>query len=266
MELVPSSHKRRQLRGESCCDLKDNSDFSSETLLSHPTYTKAGRWFRVIMSLTLTGLAMYVALSLGFILSVDYIIEAYVYQWRVDLRSLEVSPDPASFVNSTDNTPTCLTFGSNDYVNISFVVSITNNPSWLEVDVESVDLIEPDVTPALFRVSTPPLKGENTVLARLIMRSDFMRRQQYTRLWNMKSVRCIPANLTLLTRFTIFGYQSSTLFDVVASSACVAANRELTFAETHPNSALPPAVVGKINGVYSFRESNTAALLYDCYC
>ncbi|KAF4665716.1 hypothetical protein FOL47_004456 [Perkinsus chesapeaki] len=167
-----------------------------------------GTWYRVIMSLTLACTAIYGAIRIGFSLSVDNIIEAYVWQWRIELRNLEVSPDPATF-GGLVNTTACIVSGPEDYVNISFVLSITNNPPWLEVYITSVRVIEPDLDGIQLRARSPPFKGDGEVLVRQGIQAYRVTREKYRESWAVANTDTDSALwLALDVRFSIFGYQT----------------------------------------------------------
>ncbi|KAF4667783.1 hypothetical protein FOL47_003372, partial [Perkinsus chesapeaki] len=221
------------------------------------SHIMVGGWFRVIMSLTLASVAIYGALRLGCMLSADNIIQAYVSQWRVELRNLQVGPDPASFGIPSDRTR-CLTFGSDGYVNISFVVSFTNNPSWLEVYIESAQILEPDVTHSRLRARTAPFKGDGEVIVHHRVPSDSVRRLSYISLWNItRAVEVTNVQITLAAQFSLFGYKRERQFHILAWAAVYnTAQRKLGSVNSN---------LGMVQGVASDLELFCAPLLLHCY-
>ncbi|KAF4658388.1 hypothetical protein FOZ61_005671 [Perkinsus olseni] len=96
--------------------------------------------FCVILSLIVHGIAFYVLLSISLIIWENYIIEACISRWKMELQSFDTGPEPAWL----DNPPTDflhLPPGTDKYVNFSLSLSLKNSPPWLGVELSSVGIL-----------------------------------------------------------------------------------------------------------------------------
>ncbi|KAF4650106.1 hypothetical protein FOL47_001450 [Perkinsus chesapeaki] len=171
------------------------------------------RWFAVVMSFVFTVMAAYIVMSAGLLLCMPKIIEHYTSQWTLELRDLRLGPDPASFEAPSENS-SCLTSGSDKYVDISFVLTIADKPSWLEMNVIEIKVQYPDWFWNVIRPKTAYSGNRTQILVNERVLADHVRGPEYRQLWQMvESEQLTELQLSLTAEFSIFGQRSPSLLN-----------------------------------------------------
>ncbi|KAF4720689.1 hypothetical protein FOZ62_031062, partial [Perkinsus olseni] len=108
---------------------------------NHPiSGVSIGKTFRLLlMMLILTASILYAFFNLGLLVAKDFIIEAYISRWKMELRSFSMGPPPAWLDDPAEDF-LHLPPGSDEYANFSLTLMVENNPRWLKVGVLSVQM------------------------------------------------------------------------------------------------------------------------------
>ncbi|KAF4674308.1 hypothetical protein FOZ60_001266, partial [Perkinsus olseni] len=93
------------------------------------------------MILLILTASIFCALSnLGLMVAKNFIIEAYISRWKMEMRSFSMGPPPA-WLDDPPEDFLHLPPGSDEYANFSLTLMVQNNPYWLKVEVFSVNMM-----------------------------------------------------------------------------------------------------------------------------
>ncbi|KAF4738755.1 hypothetical protein FOZ63_011100 [Perkinsus olseni] len=98
-----------------------------------------GTAVRLLVLLILTASIFYAFFNLGLMVAKNFIIEAYISRWRMEMQSFSMGPPPA-WLDDPPEDFLHLPPGSDKYAHFSLSLMIKNNPHWLKVEVFSVQM------------------------------------------------------------------------------------------------------------------------------
>ncbi|KAF4738189.1 hypothetical protein FOZ63_013051 [Perkinsus olseni] len=104
----------------------------------------------------------YALFNLGLMVAKDFIIEAHISRWRMELRSVSMGPPPA-WLDDPPEDFLHLPPGSDEYANSSLTLMVENNPHWLKVGVFSVQMRAFGPTLASFFTDVAAISQDGTL-------------------------------------------------------------------------------------------------------
>ncbi|KAF4756500.1 hypothetical protein FOZ63_029910 [Perkinsus olseni] len=171
---------------------------------------EADKVFCVILSLIVHGIAFYVLLSISLIIWENYIIEACISRWKMELQSFDTGPEPAWLADPpTDFLH--LPPGADKYVNFSLSLFLKNSPPWLGVELSSVRMLffEEDLLHLLLEDSPAFEEGTISISAKVPLSA--LDEVPYLCLrYAPGMVRTLAMHFMLEARFTLSGRKSNT--------------------------------------------------------
>ncbi|KAF4650833.1 hypothetical protein FOZ61_010981 [Perkinsus olseni] len=121
-----------------------------------------GKAFLLMMLLILTASIFYAFFNLGLMVAEDFLIEAYISRWRMEMRSFSMGPPPAWLDDPPDDFLR-LPPGSDEYANFSLSLVVENNPHWLMVEVFFLQIGVFDGTLAVFFTDGAAISEDGTL-------------------------------------------------------------------------------------------------------
>ncbi|KAF4649605.1 hypothetical protein FOZ61_001149 [Perkinsus olseni] len=93
---------------------------------------------RLITSLIMTCMGLYIFFNLGLMVSKNFIIERCISRWRMEMRGFDMGPPPV-WLNNPPHDFFHLPPGSDKYATFSLSLMIRNKPRWLKVEISTLD-------------------------------------------------------------------------------------------------------------------------------
>ncbi|KAF4705196.1 hypothetical protein FOZ63_026620 [Perkinsus olseni] len=162
------------------------------------------------MMLILTASILYAFFNLGLLVAKDFIIEAYISRWKMELRSFSMGPPPAWLDDPAEDF-LHLPPGSDEYANFSLTLMVENNPRWLKVGVLSVQMRAFGPALASFFTDGAAISEDGTLLFAAKVPLVDVCEGGYLCLHSLPSTEQIVAfDIYFEAEFTLFGHRSNT--------------------------------------------------------
>ncbi|KAF4695681.1 hypothetical protein FOZ60_003693 [Perkinsus olseni] len=193
------------------------ADVREDTFNSPPSFGslfKSGapgdKAFHIVMPLILTGLALYAALNLGLMVSKNYIIEACISRWEMELQSFDLGPAP-SWLDDPPQDFLHLPAGANKYADFSLSLLLKNNPPWLGVELSSVGIFIFEGALVHLRFDDTPVNEDGTVsIIDRVPLVDVTELPYICLLHASATEHLMAFTLILEAKFSLFGQGSNT--------------------------------------------------------
>ncbi|KAF4683204.1 hypothetical protein FOZ60_009490 [Perkinsus olseni] len=162
-----------------------------------------------MMLLILTPSIVYAFFNLGLMVAKNFIIEAYISRWKMEMQSFSMGPPPA-WLDDPPEDFLHLPPGSDKHANFSLSLVVENNPHWLKVEVFYLQIGVFGGTLAVFFTEGAAISEDGTLnLTTNIPLADVCE-GAYLCLRHLSSTEQLVAfHVVLEAEFSLFGHRSN---------------------------------------------------------
>ncbi|KAF4720537.1 hypothetical protein FOZ63_009322, partial [Perkinsus olseni] len=139
----------------------------------------------------------------------NFIIEAYISRWRMEMRIFSMGPPPA-WLNDPPVDFLHLPPGSDRYANFSLTLMVRNNPHWLKAEVFSVQIRAFGQTLVLFRADGTAISEDGTLsFAERVPLADVSEAAYLCLRYLPNTDQLVAFQIYFEAEFTLFGHRSN---------------------------------------------------------